>query len=192
MFFPTLLNDKNDFFFQLQQLGVELPNKNLRLVRVLSNGKTSIQLAAFEDAYTSFKKIFPEACNDRVVQYLTIETIRHNQMSVDDVFFWIKQSHVHFILTHAHQGLDISFEYAAWNVIHLEEVMQTIRYHPGFPSGIQLTCPIFLQDKFRYLAAMDGDVLPSLKVSLVQDDDKYILMKLELARYCIVTTSFIY
>jgi hypothetical protein len=26
-----------------------------------------------------------------------------------------------------------------------------LKYHPGFPNGVQLQCPIFSQDKWKYL-----------------------------------------
>ena len=36
-------------------------------------------------------------------------------------------------------------------MVHLEEQLRRLYDHPGFPNGIQLSCPVFLQNKGEYL-----------------------------------------
>lgn len=55
-----------------------------------------------------------------------------------------------------------------WNVIEVVSNLQRLKWHPGFPTGKNLRCPIFLQDKFVYLKAMPHKLcLPTLKVIFI-------------------------
>ena len=50
-----------------------------------------------------------------------------------------------------------------------EKVME-LKYHDGFPSRAELTCPVFRQDKFRYLAALPNNfTLPTIKIEMSKD-----------------------
>lgn len=56
-----------------------------------------------------------------------------------------------------------------WNVMEVVSNLQRLKGHPGFPTGENLRCPIFLQDKFVYLRAMPHKLcLPTLKVILLE------------------------
>jgi hypothetical protein len=50
--------------------------------------------------------------------------------------------------------------------------IQRLEYHPGFPAGINLRCPVFTGDKFTYInAAKEYYTIPSLKVPLYLNMD---------------------
>ena len=44
--------------------------------------------------------------------------------------------------------------------------IQRLKYHRGFPYGNHLKCPVFLQDKYEYLAILQKHNMcnPTLKV----------------------------
>jgi hypothetical protein len=48
----------------------------------------------------------------------------------------------------------------------MNELQQRLKYHRGFPHESFLRCPVFLQDKFDYLSALQkhGFCNPNLKV----------------------------
>ena len=78
---------------------------------------------------------------------------------------WLLGSHIHFILTHIHQGL----EGCAWNMDELYQQVQRLKHHPGFPCGDALQCPIFTQDKFEYIKSVPQLCNPTLAIVLTAD-----------------------
>jgi hypothetical protein len=82
------------------------------------------------------------------VEYICAKNIKEQHMSPADLVNWLLDSHVHFILSHVHQGIG---PYLHWNMKDLENELQRLSNHFGFPKGTKLKCPIFLQDKFEYL-----------------------------------------
>ena len=49
--------------------------------------------------------------------------------------------------------------------------------HPGFPEGAGLQCPVFTQDKYKYLSALmpKGMCNPTFKVDFLPTMDYYAL-----------------
>jgi len=80
------------------------------------------------------------------------------QWSPNDLVDWLATSDIHFILTHPHQGNP------RWNVAELHVALQRLRYHPGFPHGAELDCPVFLQHKYAYLLGVRQFVNPTIAV----------------------------
>jgi hypothetical protein len=76
------------------------------------------------------------------------DDIRSLGWTPDDFADWMLSSDYHFVLTHVHQGLK------HWNCEEVVSSLSRLKNHPGFPQGIELTCPIFLQDKKRYINGM--------------------------------------
>ena len=54
-----------------------------------------------------------------------------------------------------------------WELPTLIRCLRSLSNHPGFPNGFELTCPVFLQDKFAYIQPLlsEGIVIPTLKVN---------------------------
>ena len=62
---------------------------------------------------------------------------------------WLSECDVHFILAHVHQG---GLEKMGWEIDKVYKYLEIKLFdHPGFPTGMQLRCPIFTQNKFDYL-----------------------------------------
>ena len=49
------------------------------------------------------------------------------------------------------------------SVVDIYKEFARLKYHPGFPSGQQLKCPIFSQDKFNYLQHIPA-TMPTCKL----------------------------
>jgi len=53
-----------------------------------------------------------------------------------------------------HQGIQLHIltsQGKLWDLQFYRDQVQRLKFHPGFPSGEHLLCPVFLQDKFEYL-----------------------------------------
>lgn len=103
------------------------------------------------------------------VKFEIMEThiLRKNDWSLEEFFDWLLGGHIHFIIGHLHQGTE-SFQ---WTVKDIYDQAQRLRYHPGKPCGDQLDCPIFTQDKFKYLEVLQDNVMTSHKIDISDDLD---------------------
>jgi hypothetical protein len=94
---------------------------------------------------------------------MTLKLLRENSLSLSGFVDWLLSSHCHFILCHPHQHS----EGLGWGVDALYTELQRLKYHNGFPGNMKLCCPIFTQDKIKYLDAMPaGYINPTLKIPL--------------------------
>ncbi|KAJ1380871.1 hypothetical protein B484DRAFT_411895 [Ochromonadaceae sp. CCMP2298] len=51
----------------------------------------------------------------------------------------------------------------------LQLQLQRLFDHPGFPTGSNLSCPVFTQDKFRYIAACADICNPTMKIEIAEN-----------------------
>lgn len=124
-----------------------LPESLLPLqVRIFMGGKNSMQvtpfMAAVADQNYDINKI--------TFTYVSVREVKRFGWTPEEFVEWLLGSHVHFILSHVHQGL----ERLQWNMSELLEQLKRLKDHNGFPNGNQLECPIFTQDKFEYIKAV--------------------------------------
>ena len=54
---------------------------------------------------------------------------------------------------------------------HIYNECARLKYHPGFPSGVQLQCPIFSRDKWKYLQDIPA-TMRTCKVSLAEGSEE--------------------
>ena len=54
---------------------------------------------------------------------------------------------------------------------NVENQIRRLKFHLGDPTGVKVHCPVRLQDKYNYLAALKDDVVPTLKIPLMEDTD---------------------
>ena len=94
-----------------------------------------------------------------------------------DIVNWLLKGDIHFIISHIHQGIvNINMNKLYSSIVKLHD-------HPGFPSGDSLQCPVFTQDKYKYLTALmpKGMCNPTFKVDFLPSMD-YDLLKQELCK----------
>ena len=86
------------------------------------------------------------------LEKLYLDEVCRNEMTITDLVNWLLGGHIHIILTHIHQGFATH-----GSLIDMENMMQQLlrlRFHIGYPNGASLYCPVFTQDKRRYLLAL--------------------------------------
>jgi hypothetical protein len=136
-------------------------------VRVFIGGFDSIQITPFKGAV--FDQNFD--CEKFEFDYISISDIKKVHWSPNDLVDWLLGCHVHFILSHVHQGL----EPLQWNLVELQEQLKRLRHHKGFPNGDSLGCPIFTQDKYNYISSVPSLTNPTLKIDIIDDQSDEIL-----------------
>ncbi len=131
--------------------------------RVFVSGTLSNQEAAFKTAFAtvlSESKLMQES--DVVkVEYLTLSDLREMDWTDNDLFNWLLGSHIHWIPCHPHQGTE-SFR---WKTDIFYARAKILKYHLGFPTGVQVQCPIWTQNKFAYLKVLPPNaIMPTFKI----------------------------
>ena len=121
-------------------------------IRVFQGGEKAEQaesfIAALNEATTQLISTHDKIWVDR----LTVSLVKSYLWTPEDLVNWLLDCDVHFITAHVHQGKSLNnCGQLGWNMVELETQLQRLYYHPGFPNGIQLSCPVFLQNKGDYL-----------------------------------------
>lgn len=84
------------------------------------------------------------------------------------------EADIHIFVDHPHQG---NIRYLEWDMDILKnELMVHLKDHPGFPTGKQIMCYVFLQDKVGYIEKAPHFFLPTLKVNLKEFNENDIGM----------------
>lgn len=132
------------------------------LVRVFQGGLMGLQWQAF--SVNLLNKSTELGVDFEVISVKDV----HEKLWTEDQFvqFFI-EADAHFILAHPHQGKGI--EALNWNMTRLQSCLRRLWYHKGFPSMMELQCPVFLQDKYKYLCALEDMVNPTLQIYLTED-----------------------
>lgn len=112
-----------------------------------------------------------------VIESVDCDTVRKRKWSPADLVDWLLEANVHIILCHPNQGCPMS-----WNMIALDEELQRLYDHVGFPMQEQLRCPIFRQDKISYLHAVPEITNPTLPIFLIEDHDYDICDRVRITR----------
>jgi hypothetical protein len=135
-------------------------------IRVFTGGHQGAQLNNFMRAFRELR-LLPE---QYVIDYRSIKDVKDRGWTAKLLVDWLLGGHVHFIISHVHQGYSGQGEHQmGWNMINLMEEMTRLKQHPGFPNGVKIACPVFTQDKIGYLQSIPSFVNPSLKVMLSQE-----------------------
>lgn len=138
------------------------------LFRVFTGGKSYAQGTSFTSAVNEMK--LPP--NLYRMEIINITLIKDNRLSPRQLVDWLLSSHVHIILSHVHQGLSGANELMlGWNMNELARELSRLKNHVGFPTGNQLDCPVFTQDKCKYLSAIPRFCNPTFRVELNCDDE---------------------
>ena len=99
-------------------------------------------------------------------EYKTIDSMRYEGTgcTFSQVIDWLLGSHIHFVITHPHQGL----HNCGLSISEIYEEVGRLTYHLGFPSAEKLQCPIFSQNKWEYLQHLPS-VLPTHRIILREE-----------------------
>jgi hypothetical protein len=122
-------------------------------------GKDGQQAESFFSAVGKVVTHFKTVDFEVEVEYMTNSRMRKEELSFKDMIDWLLGSHIHFIITHPHQGLE-----KFGHVTAIYEQVNRLEYHLGFPAFNQLRCPIFTQNKWLYLQHLPS-IMPTHKIT---------------------------
>ena len=102
-----------------------------------------------------------------VVETLNTSELCKLKWQPDQLMDWSLKCHCHFFIAHIHQSL--LRHNLVWDMDFACRQYSRLRYHPGFPSGDQLRCPIFTQDKIKYINDLDTLAVKTMTIPLTED-----------------------
>ena len=126
------------------------------IIKVFAGGLSAIQLGAFQIA---LKFVIDEVKNNNpgnvqiLIKYISTQDVSIKKWLPKQLIDYLLDSDLHFILSHIHQGL--TSRNIGWIIPSLMKHLKRLTYHYGFPTGSQLFCPVFTQDKIRYIQSLD-------------------------------------
>ena len=101
------------------------------------------------------------------VTFTTTSDVKKSRWSPRELVDWLLSSHIHYIISHIHQGLNSLF----WNMDELYNEIKRLRFHIGFPYLQKINCPIFTQNKLAYLQCLPDLTNPTLRIELLENCD---------------------
>ena len=129
------------------------------LIRVYTGGFHNHQSIPFLSAWNNVSNWYPNV----LIEYFSIVDIKELNYGPHDLVNWLLKSDIHFIITHIHQGM------RHWDCYIVRQSLKKLKYHVGFPSGEELDCPFFTQDKYAYLSILPDICNPSLQFLFPKD-----------------------
>lgn len=113
-----------------------------------------------------------------IIERMSIKDVREKKVGWEhpkDLVDWLLESSIHIILIQGiHQGM-----IELWHPRDCQKELLRLEYHPGFPSGNQLSCPVFQANKKHYLLALPTRTNPSFFFPLDLSADRTEEAKLE-------------
>jgi hypothetical protein len=146
---------------------------NVVLVRVFKGNKGSEQYKHFTTALSRWRVPI-----NYKIEYIDTDEVKIRFKNPSELIDWLLGSHVHFILGHIHQGIVSQRD---WHMDDLRRQLVRLKFHSGFPNGEKLQCPIFTQNKIRYIKAIKELANPTLAIVLREDFD-YTSIEAEIER----------
>jgi hypothetical protein len=142
---------------------IKEPSKSI-VIRVFIGGNGAPQIICFKAALDRLR-----LQENIQLEYINTEDVRKNFQSPSKLVEWLLGAHVHFVLAHVHQGIS----QLEWNMDELATQLKRLKFHRGFPNGKYLGCPIFTQNKFKYIKALGNFANPTIPIDLNDDDPQY-------------------
>ena len=138
------------------------------IIRIFGGGNSNLQLMQLKSAIQELnidQRLY-------IIETLTCDDVNVNHYSIKEIVDWLQAATVHFITGHVHQGLQLAILDSKLNtagrftMTSILSELQRLKFHRGFPYGNFLQCPVFLQDKYEYLAILKkhGMCNPTLKI----------------------------
>jgi hypothetical protein len=137
------------------------------LVRVFSGGMGSTQSGPFTAAMKDIQRAIASTSRILIVEEIDTKTLCGLKWQPKQFCDWSLHSHAHMWLAHVHQSLRL--HNLVWDMKVAVAQFQRLRYHTGFPSGDQLRCPIFTQDKIKYIRYLGDLAISTMTIPLTAD-----------------------
>lgn len=143
-----------------------LSNKSQVQIRVFRGAKNSCQYGPFMAAIRDVLPSIEASVHPRVVvvEYADVESVCSKKWSMENLIDWLLESHIHMIITHIHQGF--RSHQVELDMQNVESQLKRLKFHNGFPNGDQLKCPVFTQNKIKYLHLLSNKVNETFVIDL--------------------------
>lgn len=143
---------------------------NIPLIHIFLGDQSNMQVLPFTGALN----VIGNAIDRSKCQTMTFselkDNIRFRGWTMRTFLDWLQFADIYLIICHIHQGFGYSPIF--WNPVEFYQLLyDALKDRRGFPSGEHLRCPVFTQDKVRYLAALEGLVNPTRIVPILRDYD---------------------
>ena len=138
---------------------IKLFNPHKLIVRIFCGGINSYQEEALIPALDEFK------VKDLItVENLYVHEVKKYKMTIKDLIDWLLFSNVHLLICHIHQGI---VDYLQWNMDEVIFEIKRLSNHDGYPTKEQVSDPVLLQDKMRYIEAVKELTDETLKIMIL-------------------------
>ena len=97
------------------------------------------------------------------LETLTHKDVKNRNWGQQEIFQWLIEADIHFIICHMHQGMKQGGE---WNCSEYIQNLNTLDFHLGFPMAEQLRCSIFSQNKIIYIFSLPDRTNDSLAIAM--------------------------
>jgi hypothetical protein len=128
--------------------GLSFSAKKLFVIRVYCPGEGALQNGNFHvglsESLQAFGGNFDDLMMRPVVETVSNDSIRRQKWSPRDLVDWLKNSNLHFIISHVHQANLTNPPH--WEARNVQRCLSSLGAHQGFPMGSKLKCPIFTQE----------------------------------------------
>ena len=149
-------------------------------IRIFIGGRGGQSRIPFDSGVGHIQAVYKDKI---AIDILDTDMMKNNpayNFSPKEFIDWLLQADIHIIVGHMHQGLDK----LCWDMEEQLQEYTRLRDHIGYTGGA--LDPVFLQDKIKYLQALDeDDYLPTLVIdmpTLSEDGEEIILRTADLEK----------
>lgn len=123
-------------------------------IRVFEGGQDSHQALPFRSAMSSVIGAVQQliAPKELKIESLCVKEVKKRSWGMTELVDWLLSGDIHFVLNHVHQGFGES--HYVLDMVNVVQQIKRLKYHNGFPTGADLLCPVFTQDKISYIQAL--------------------------------------
>ena len=150
------------------------------VIRAFVGGRESVQVQPFFIALSDFIATLAKSNVSVVVEYLNCDDVKKRKMDPAGVIDWLLNSHIHFILSHIHQGIIAHLE---WDMENVHKELLRLKFHCGFPNRSQLSCPIFTQNKYEYIRCSGRFCNNTMKIDLTESGEQSLKVIEEISNF---------
>ena len=132
---------------------------------VYAGGSKGAQVDPFLIAFSRVQLMMKSSLKLRM-DLITCKDVGESLMTEEELISRLWNADVHVILGHIHQGNP------QWSALLIQEHLNVLADHVGWPSLEHLKCPVFTQDKYNYIKMCPEITIPTLQIDFGQDEDQ--------------------
>jgi hypothetical protein len=135
---------------------------------VYAGGSKGTQVGPFLIAFSRVQLMMKSSLRLRM-DLITCKDVGESSMTEEELISRLWNADVHVILGHIHQGNP------QWSALTIQEHLNVLADHVGWPSFENLKCPVFTQDKYNYIKMCPDISIPTLQINFGGDQTEAIV-----------------